>query len=218
MSEIFNDTLSLSSDSGILHGLVKDKLLRLREVVHSTSSELRPAVLNALRNAPASAILSSTYDQLLSVLDAHNVDNSVHVVNFSTELINLGNTVNLARSCFSPNTRYLFILAPLTCSSNLITTPTDWLVISSKISEILNRIAQVTSQVIAQTTETTLRPSLTSYFDLVTHINVQWQISSAAFTCDVRIEGFDREECVWFLNDFAFITFPFGYTLREAAA
>lgn len=69
----------------------------------------------------------------------------------------------------------------------------------------------------AATMETSLKPVLQSYIDLVNHINIQWKLNSMACTWDIRIEGYDLELCVWFLNDFAFVTFPFGYTFREAA-
>lgn len=94
-----------SSNPDSIYDIVKDKLHALLTIVTSADDTLRPKVLNELRNASVPSILSGTYDQLLSVLDAHNVDNNAHVVNFATELIKLGNAVNVAKTCFAPNSR-----------------------------------------------------------------------------------------------------------------
>lgn len=106
VSQIFNETISAASDPFSIYSLVATQLHGLRNLAQSAATDLRPEVLNALRTSgSAHAVLSSTYDQVLSVLDAHNVDNNVHIVNFSTELIKLGNAVNVAKNCFAPNTR-----------------------------------------------------------------------------------------------------------------
>eukprot|EP01127_Copromyxa_protea_P015900 TRINITY_DN4643_c1_g1_i3.p1 TRINITY_DN4643_c1_g1~~TRINITY_DN4643_c1_g1_i3.p1 ORF type:complete len:1190 (+),score=253.10 TRINITY_DN4643_c1_g1_i3:3-3572(+) len=232
VSQIFNEIVDLTSENengstdlapnyehtnNILHGStdldpnyehVIHKINILHGMVVTATSELRPAVLSSLReHSTASEILYSTYDQLLSVLDAHNMDENPHVVNLCSELSKLRNVVNVVKTCFAPGTR-----------GDMISSPNDWIVISTKISEILAKIIQITTHVNNLTSDTSLKPVLAAYVEHVTHIVIQFKMNAMVSTWGIKIEGYETEECVWYLNDFAFVTFPFGYTFREAAS
>lgn len=64
------------------------------------------------------------------------------------------------------------------------------------------------------TEEESVKETVQTFVETVTHLNIQFQLAAAATAWDVRLEGFDNVKFIAPLKDLMFVTNPFLYTFE----
>jgi len=146
--------------------------------------------------------LKAAHVQLLSVVDAHKVDgDATYIASLEKICELLGRALKL-----------------VSASSPFPSSPPEWAAIASAISQNLSNIIQRTQRTSLHAQEM-WKPLLQKYYALFSHLHTEFRISAGAWGMGIRVQGYSsRDSCGYFLNCFAYLAFPFGYTIKEASA